>query len=580
MTERRGLILVVDDNDSARYLKVRLLRREGWRVEEAETGERALEMLDRLPIDLVVLDIQLPGISGLDVCRRIKAQHSGVLVLHASATFVGTRDRIVGLEGGADAYLAEPIEDAELTATVHALMRLRRSEMELRARERELTDFVENAAMALQWVAPNGTILWANRAQLEMLGYAAGEFVGRPVTDFCVDREAAEKLLGRFERGDSFSDFSVELRHHDGSVRDILISANPYRRDGALIHNRCFARDMTERNRARLATVQLAAIVSSSGDAILSISPDGTVRTWNRAATQMFGYTADEIIGRSIEVLLPDDRKHEIGLVTARVASEGLAFLETQHCHKDGHPVEVAVTVSPLRSAAGVLVGYAATVRDITNRKRAEQQRDLMLRELDHRISNLFSVVSAMIGLSAQFAQSPKQLAESLRARIDALARSHQLIRGTALDSAVTVRQVVDIGLSPYGGVAKGRIAIEGPDLAIGPSAVISLNLIVHELLTNAVKYGALSTSDGRLSITWSVMEHRQGEFQLTWRESGLSTPPVEGRAGFGSILLKQSARGMGGEFTVEFGKDGLVAKLKAPVARISAEQGNAGAEL
>jgi PAS domain S-box-containing protein len=166
------LILNVDDNDGARYAKTRILKSAGFEVVEATNGTDALATVKRGGIALVLLDVKLPDINGIEVCRRIKSNHDSamVLVLQTSAALTGRADKIRGLEGGADNYLAAPIEADELIANVNALLRMRRTQSALRDSEerfRQLTDNIEDVfwmfsvpARALEYVSPAYATIW------------------------------------------------------------------------------------------------------------------------------------------------------------------------------------------------------------------------------------------------------------------------------------------------------------------------------------------------------------------------------------------------------------------------------------
>src|SRR3954454_15949764 len=142
MAVNSARILVVDDNDAGRYVKVHTLRTSGFAVSEATTGGEAIELTSREAPDLVVLDVKLPDISGIEVCRRVKATCPGTMVLQTSAAFVDAKDRTAGLQGGADSYLIEPIDPPELVASVKALLRTRQAESELRQLNRQLEQHV------------------------------------------------------------------------------------------------------------------------------------------------------------------------------------------------------------------------------------------------------------------------------------------------------------------------------------------------------------------------------------------------------------------------------------------------------
>ena len=150
MALKAPLILVVDDNDAGRYVKAHTLRTNGFVVSEAATGTQAVELTAREGPDLVVLDIKLPDISGIEVCRRVKASCPGTMVLQTSAAFVGARDRAAGLQGGADSYLIEPIDPPELVASVTALLRTRQAESELRQLNRQLEQRVAERTAELE----------------------------------------------------------------------------------------------------------------------------------------------------------------------------------------------------------------------------------------------------------------------------------------------------------------------------------------------------------------------------------------------------------------------------------------------
>ena len=124
----KSLILNVDDNESGRYVKTRILRLGGYEVIEARTGVEALESARRQRPDLILLDVKLPDVSGYEVCRLVKAQMPKLLVLQISASFVAPGDRATGLDSGADAYLSQPVEPSEMLATVRALLRLKAAE--------------------------------------------------------------------------------------------------------------------------------------------------------------------------------------------------------------------------------------------------------------------------------------------------------------------------------------------------------------------------------------------------------------------------------------------------------------------
>ena len=183
MKNQDTLILNVDDNDGARYVKTRILLNAGFRVEEAANGTDALEMVTRLDPALVLLDVKLPDINGIEVCRRIKADPATcvVLVLQTSAALTGRDDKIRGLEGGADNYLAAPIEADELVANVRALLRLQQTRMELKNSEERFRQLAENIDDAF-WMFSlhDGALLYVSAAYDAMWGRSSAVLAGAP----------------------------------------------------------------------------------------------------------------------------------------------------------------------------------------------------------------------------------------------------------------------------------------------------------------------------------------------------------------------------------------------------------------
>jgi PAS domain S-box-containing protein len=245
---------------------------------------------------------------------------------------------------------------------------------------------------------------------------------------------------------------------------------------------------------------RLAAIVESSDDAILAKDLNGTIISWNSGAERLFGYTAHEAIGRPVTMLIPDDRADEEPSILARIRSgERIDHYETVRRRKDGRLVEISLSVSPIRGRGGEIVGASKIARDITERRRAEEQQVLLIREMDHRVKNLFMLASGIVTLSARTANTVDELVSAVTSRLMALAQAHALtIQPTAetngnARSEVTLHALIQTMLAPYenGGGAGSRAVVTGTDITIGGNALTSFALLLHEFATNAAKYGA-----------------------------------------------------------------------------------------
>jgi PAS domain S-box-containing protein len=329
--------------------------------------------------------------------------------------------------------------------------------------------------------------------------------------------------------------------------------------------------DINDRKDTERAAQQLSAIVESADDAILAKDLDGVIISWNRGAERLFGYTADEVIGKPVTLLIPADRLDEEPEILRRIrAGERVEHFDTVRRRKDGSLVEIGLTISPIRNAVGQIVGASKVARDITERRQAQEQQQLLLREMDHRAKNLFTIASSVVALSARSAETVGELASAVQGRLSALARAHALTLSTtsnlqpAAERSATLHALISAIGAPYDdGPAElgARIVVAGPDVPITGRAMTGLALLLHEFATNSAKYGALSTSTGRVDVTCS---EQPDTFSLVWTERG--GPPIGGQAtseGFGSLLARLTVTNqLGGELSRDWRPEGLVIRL------------------
>ena len=282
--------------------------------------------------------------------------------------------------------------------------------------------------------------------------------------------------------------------------------------------------DITDRKRAEEIKQRLASIVQFSDDAIISKNLDGIIESWNAGAERIFGYTANEAIGQPVQMLIPPDRFDEEPEILNRIRrNERIEHYETVRRRKDGSLVDISLTVSPIMDADGRVIGASKIARDITERRKAQEQRELHFREMDHRIRNLFSLAGSVVTLSAPSARTPKEMAAIARDRLEALARAHALTLPKRFDhsdqaeNSTTLQTLIHAIVAPYD-EAQRRVVISGPDVPVSASLATSFALVLHEFATNAAKYGALSTPTGRVDIACA---ETNDVFSLTWTERG-----------------------------------------------------------
>jgi PAS domain S-box-containing protein len=256
----------------------------------------------------------------------------------------------------------------------------RRAEEERNRVERDFIDFVENAAVGLHWVAADGTILWANQAELDLLGYTRDEYIGHHIGEFHADQDVINDILSRLSNKQTLRDYQARLRHKDGSIRHVRITSNVRWDKERFLHTRCFTRDITEDKQAEEFRALLASIVESSDDAILSKDLEGTILSWNKGAERLYGYSAEEVIGQPVSLLMPPERADDFPKIMAALKrGERVDHYETKRRRKDGSILQVSLVVSPIRNAAGEIIAASAVARDITGRKQLEEEREQLL---------------------------------------------------------------------------------------------------------------------------------------------------------------------------------------------------------
>jgi len=273
----------------------------------------------------------------------------------------------------------------------------------LEQRDREQRDFLENAAVAMHCVGEDGTILWANRAELELLGYAREDYIGQNIAAFHMDEPVILDILNRLKCNEEIRGYEARLRCKDGSVRYVSINSSVYREEGRFIHTRCVTIDIGAQRRNAELHERLSAIVEGSDDAIISKDLDGIIRSWNRGAERIFGYTSDEVVGKPITIVIPQDRLDEEPKILGRLQKgERIDHFETVRRRKDGALLNVSLTVSPVRNAQGKVIGASKIARDITASRRAEQA----IRALNDQLSADLSALVRMQEISTRLVQA------------------------------------------------------------------------------------------------------------------------------------------------------------------------------
>jgi PAS domain S-box-containing protein len=420
-----------------------------------------------------------------------------------------------------------------------------------------------------------GYLREANNLALEQCGYTRDQVVDRPFWETPWWRGSEEvKARIRFATQQAASGhvFREELRYWvaDGSERIVDFAMHPIRdAAGTVMFLHPTGIDITERRRIE-GTLRvneqrlrwLAAIVESSDDAIVSKDLDGVITSWNKGAERIFGYTAEEAVGRPITIVIPADRQDEEQMILARIRrGERIDHFETVRQRKHGSLIVVSLTVSPVRNAEGKIVGASKIARDITQRKRSEEQIAALGREAEHRSKNLLATVQATVNLSQS--DMPEGLKQAIEGRIQALANVHSLFVETRWNGA-ELTAIAAQELAPYSAADGERVRLEGPQVVLKPDAAQAIAVTLHELATNAAKYGALSAANGRVDLRWS--HEANGPLYLRWMETGGPVVREPMRRGFGGRVIEQMMAQLKGKTLFEWRAEGLVCEFSIQV--------------
>lgn len=323
--------------------------------------------------------------------------------------------------------------------------------------------------------------------------------------------------------------------------------------------------DVTPWTEPEQATQHLAAIIESSDDAIVSKDLDGTIRTWNGAAERLFGYTASEIVGKSILTIIPPERHDEETIIIARIRSgQRIEHFETVRRRKDGSLVDLSLTVSPVRDRNGRIVGASKIARDITERRQAERVKEHLVNEIKHRVKNTLGTVQAMAVQT--FRKGPPEERNMFIGRLHALADAHDVL--TQRDwGSVSLREMALRALKPFADAKRARVRVDGSDADISPNRALLLAMVLHELGTNAVKYGALSNDTGTVDVVWDVVKADNARtLKLGWEEHGGPSVAPPAHKGFGSRMIEHAIRGELGVSEFRFDPEGLICRIEMPV--------------
>ncbi len=417
---------------------------------------------------------------------------------------------------------------------------------------------------------------WNARAAI-VFGWSRQEALGRSLGELIVPerlRQAHQAGLMRF------------LQSGEASVLGRVLELSALRRDQAefpielsiaAVGERPstlflgFIRDISERREAittlAASEARFRAIADAAPAPVWMTSAAGGVEFVNEAFAEFFDVARDDLLGDVwVDLIHTEDSP---AVLAARLAARGdlRAYrFEARFRHGDGTYRWMLASAKPRIDAAGRFQGYVGMAMDLTEMKTAESRRQLLVNELNHRVKNTLSAIQSIARQTLRSDDTPPHVRERFVDRLLAMSAAHDVLTRESWEGA-PIQDVVRQGVRPFADDRDARrIVFSGPNLRLGSSTALALSLAIHELGANAVKYGALSTPAGRITITWARADKGQGNLQWREQDGPEVTPP--GRRGFGSRLLDGGlAADLGGKPRLLFEAAGVQAHLPLRLA-------------
>ena len=418
-----------------------------------------------------------------------------------------------------------------------------------------------------------------NSGATRLLGWEEADVLGRPLRLIFTPEDCAAGVPEAEMRKALAEGVATDERwliRRDGSRFFALGELLPLR-DSETLGFLKIVRDRTEQRRAeealRESEERYRLIVESARDyAIFTTNVEGRITTWNRGAREVLGWDEAQALGRSNAILYtPDD--HLAGVPEAEMAealTQGRSEHDRWHLRADGSRIWGTEVVTPMRDGNGETHGFLKILRDRTAQKHEEEQRRLLLAELNHRVKNTLAIVQSLVTQTSRGTESAAVLRKALETRLDALATLHDLLTREGWRGA-GLADVVQATLAPFEDGA-GRAEVQGPELRLVPNAALVLSMALHELATNAAKYGALSVPDGRVEVAWRLDRPADAPsgatLDLLWRERGGPAVALPPRRGFGSRLIEAGITyQLGGDVRLAFEAEGVECRFRIPLS-------------
>jgi PAS domain S-box-containing protein len=414
----------------------------------------------------------------------------------------------------------------------------KRFEESLRAAEARFLRVFQLAPIAMSIsTLQDGRYIDVNAALLAQAGYSREEMIGRTARQLAVyvNEDDFSKVRSLLQEKGVVKNLEVTLRgKHD--ARTVLLSADVLE----LGQEQCLLTasvDITERKTVEAQLLQSEQryrdLVDNANDIVATLDLAGRFTSINPAVERVLGYAPAELIGKSPDQLSQRGAAAiDEPLWRRQLQEEGATRYERQLCSKDGRALALEVNSQLIYDNGGQPTAVHSIYRDVTERKDAEARQLLLIRELQHRAKNLLAIVQSIVSNTLRNSKDVQAVNTTIAGRLQALARAQEFF-AAGPGGGAPIGDIVHAELSAFG----GRVSISGPALLAGTAFAQMFAIVVHELATNATKYGSLSVPEGHIDVCWSLKEGASLFF--SWKERG--GPPVKPPAalGFGSEVMR-----------------------------------------
>jgi PAS domain S-box-containing protein len=595
-------ILIADDNADMRDYMARLLGGR-WAIELVEDGATAIDAIKTKRPDLVLTDVMMPKLDGFGLLKTIRTddelQDLPVIMLSARA---GEEARVEGLDAGADDYLIKPFSARELIAKVGANLKLaevrRQAKDALKlaneqlAADKETVDrlnkqlatesdrlrnlFEQAPGFMCVLRGPDHVFELSNGAYLRLVGQR--DLIGRPVREAFPEVEGqdffemldtvfatGEPVEGRSRPIELQRNGHLELRYLDFIYQPIIDQKGAV--TGIFVEGYDVTDRVTGQNELAEREAEFHALADNMSQLAWMTDEKGLAYWFNKRWLDYTGAGLADMTGWGWRTAVHPEHADQVLAKIKMSFISGEPWEDTFPIRaKDGDYRWFLSRALPIRGADGRIIRWFGTNTDITERLKADEQRGLLINELNHRVKNTLATVQSLAMQTMRNTERSADARELFESRLTALSRAHDVLTVESWEGAA-LRQVAIRALEPFAS-KEGRVSIDGPDVWLSPKQALAISMTLHELATNATKYGALSNDAGTVRVDWVVAPFDgTGELELTWTEQGgpRVSPPI--RKGFGTRLIRRNlAHDLGGHASIDYRPQGVVAVIRSPI--------------